>query len=160
MKKFKNILYYIVLGVLIILVAAVLTGRYKGMQAFTVLTGSMEPELPVGSVIITVPADINSLSVGDDISFVRDESLTVITHRVVEIDKASEQVTTRGIANNVTDSPSRIDNVLGKVIFCIPRAGYLAVYFADTRVKTISMIILIAAVFILIIKPMGKEKKK
>ena len=42
---------------------------FGGYSFFRVITGSMEPEIPVGTLILTKEVDINTLNIGDIISF-------------------------------------------------------------------------------------------
>ena len=53
-----------------------------GYEVYSVTSGSMEPTLPVGSVIYVRPVEPETVRAGDIIAFYSDA--TVITHRVVE----------------------------------------------------------------------------
>ena len=76
-----------VLVVIVVVVALLLVGaRLFGLQVYAVLSGSMEPTYHVGSVIYVEPVDPSEIQVGDPITFVMNEELTVATHRVVRID--------------------------------------------------------------------------
>lgn len=126
-----------------------------------VLTASMEPELPVGSLLIISPADYKNIQIGDDITFVRDNNLTLVTHRVIEKDDKTQYITTQGIANNSADKPTSYDNVVGKVVFHIPLVGYFAIWTATLKGKIICGIIIAALVaFSILLSVTGKEKSK
>ena len=90
-----------------------------------VQTGSMEPVLPVGSVLIIRKTDFNSIQVGDIISFYStDPALNgrINTHEVIQRD--GDLLITKGKANSLVDNyPVSADNILGKVVFCSPLAG-------------------------------------
>ena len=130
-KKIWNCITW-VLVVLVVLVAVALVGvRLFGMQVYTVLSGSMEPEYHVGSLIYTKEVNHHDLEVGDDITFMLNEN-TIVTHRIIEIipDEANADVLrfrTKGIAN-VTEDLSLVhyENILGKPVFTIPYLGYVA----------------------------------
>lgn len=126
-----------------------------------VLTGSMEPELPVGSLLIIKPADYEHIEVGDDITFVRDANLTLVTHRVIEKDDETRHITTQGIANNTPDKPTSYENVVGKVVFHIPYVGYFVIWTSTLKGKVICAIIIAALVAfsILISEPDSKKEK-
>lgn len=109
-----------------------------------VMTSSMEPELPVGSLLIITPTDYENIQIGDDITFVRDESLTLVTHRVIEKDNLSQKITTQGIANNTSDAPTSYQNVVGKVVWHIPYVGYLVIFLSTAQGKIISIILIVA----------------
>ena len=125
------------LGTLVVsivaLFAIVLVGlRLTGYRTFTVMSGSMDPEYPVGAMIYVKPVDYQSLKVGDVISFVANDDKTVVTHRIVEIeiDKKDASVwrfKTKGDANSNPDGKLvHYKNVLGKPMIVIPFIGYFA----------------------------------
>ena len=107
--------------------------RIFGVQVFGVLTGSMEPTYPTGSLIYVSDVDTNDLRVNDVITFSLSPGV-IATHRIVEVvpdENNPSQVSfrTKGDANNVVDqslvSPR---NVIGKVVFSVPQLGYIASY--------------------------------
>lgn len=118
---------------LLAVVAVVLAGtRLLGFRTFTVMSGSMEPEYPVGAMVYVRPVNYQELKVGDVISYVADDEKTVITHRIVKIeaDKKDNSVLrfqTKGDSNNVADAKMvHYKNVLGVPIMTIPMVGYVA----------------------------------
>ncbi len=112
-----------------------------------VLTGSMEPELHVGSLLVIMPAEYDDIAIGDDITFVRDEELNLVTHRVIAKDDENMTITTKGIANNIPDKPTIYENVLGKVRLSIPLIGYIGVWLSTP--SGIIAVVTIAAVIVL-----------
>lgn len=121
-----------VLVAIVVVLAVVLAGvRVFGLQVFSVLSGSMEPEYHVGALIYVQKVDPFTLQVGDDITFLLDEE-TVATHRIVGIlpdenDPTVIRFRTQGIANDQEDgTPVHYKNVVGKPIFTIPYLGYVA----------------------------------
>lgn len=94
-----------------------------GYSFFRVMTGSMEPGIPVDSLIVVKKQEIQELEVGDVISFFsRDPSLMgeVNTHRIVEINEENGEYVfaTKGDANNVADRYLTLEeDVIGKVVF-------------------------------------------
>lgn len=162
MKKLGNILSSLLIALLAVLLIAVLVSKLIfGVEMKAVLTASMEPELPVGSLLIISPADYKDIQIGDDITFVRDNNLTLVTHRVIEKDDKTQHITTQGIANNSADFPTSYDNVVGKVVFHIPLVGYFAIWTATLKGKIICGIIIAALVaFSILLSVTGKEKLK
>lgn len=103
-----------------------------GYRAYFVQTSSMEPELPVGSVIIIHEAAPHEIQVGDDITVsTDDEEHEYITHRVVEVldnynDSGEPAFVTQGVAQSYPDEDVRLaGQVIGKVQLCIPWIGYI-----------------------------------
>jgi len=92
-----------------------------GYSAMVVLTGSMQSEIPQGSVIITKVVDPNTLEVGDDITYLMNGNTTV-THRIIEIHENFENTTrgfeTQGIMNAEPDKEIVLaNNLVGKVVY-------------------------------------------
>lgn len=121
--------------VFIVVVLALLMGgaRIIRLQVFSVLSGSMEPSYPVGSLIYVKKMNPTELRKGDVITFMLNEE-TVATHRIVDVvvDEQDPQVLrfkTKGDANDVEDgSLVHYKNVLGSPIFMIPMLGFVASY--------------------------------
>ena len=102
--------------------------RFLPYQTYTVLSGSMEPTLPVGSVIIAVPARGEELNTGDIITVANPQHAGVlVTHRIIAIGNGPEGRTfqTKGDANNVADSWVVPGTGNGwRYAFSIPYLGY------------------------------------
>jgi signal peptidase I len=112
-------------------------------RSYIVLTGSMEPELPVGSMVYTQPKP--SYAVGDVITFTDKEDRTV-THRITAVKGDSYE--TRGDANTKEDSdlvPK--EKVVGSVFLHVPYIGKY-IDFLKTPQNFILFIVLPALVFI------------
>jgi signal peptidase len=96
------------------------------VMPLTVLTGSMEPTIPTGSVVFVAPAEI--YTEGNIITFKRGGLDAPVTHRVTGVEVVSGEYlyTTKGDANEIVDMQKvRADEVLGKVSFHIPYVGWL-----------------------------------
>ena len=73
-----------ILVIFVVILAVLLVGvRLVGFDVYTVLSGSMEPTYHTGSLIYVRDAEPADIEVGDPITFVLDENLTVATHRVI-----------------------------------------------------------------------------
>lgn len=96
-------------AVLLIAVGAAMLGAAQAVGAIrlaTVLTGSMAPGIPTGSIVLDTPTPVSRIAPGDVITFVAPEPYTrVVTHRIVEIDRSSGDtiVVTKGDANDTVD---------------------------------------------------------
>ncbi|NLZ46373.1 MAG: signal peptidase I [Clostridiales bacterium] len=163
MKKVADILSTILIVFLIVAIVTVLVLKLAfGAEMKAVVTPSMEPNLPVGSLIVIFPTDYDKINVGDDITFIRDKNLTLLTHRVISKDDTTKKLTTQGIANNTADKPTTYDNVLGKVRFCIPYLGYLIIWTNSTYGKAIAIVVIAVIVILSIVlgKSTPKKQKK
>ncbi|MCG2686258.1 signal peptidase I, partial [Candidatus Parcubacteria bacterium] len=115
-------------------------------QSLVVMSGSMEPEIHTGSVVIVRSAE--TLAVGDVITFARpDDPKNFITHRIESIE--DDIIKTKGDANNAPDNwEVRQEDVQGKVAASVPHLGY-AVHFAKTQRGFVLLILLPALLIIL-----------
>ena len=123
-----------------------------------VFSGSMEPAIPVGGIVVIKPVDPETLRIGDVICFRLSEP-TSITHRIKNI--TDEGFITKGDANEDPDQwIVKKENVIGRVIFTIPFIGYLG-YFVRTPTGFILLIVIPASVIIIMeIRNIVKELKK
>ena len=121
-----------------------------GVGLTVVLSGSMEPELSVGDLLVVVRQD--SYAIDEVVVF--QEGRIGVVHRIIEMDGTT--VTTQGDANNAPDEPMDISRVKGKVVLAIPLIGHV-VNMIKTPVAT--GVILAAAIFLLE-RSFHKEKEK
>ncbi len=147
--------------VLIVLCAILLMGaRLIGYQCYTVISGSMRPEFNVGDLIYVKSVDVNTIEVGDPVTFILNEDLVVATHRVVRVDAENQRLYTKGDANEVEDSePVHFNNVIGVPQFSVPKLGYVSEFIQNPPGMYISLVvgaILIISAFV----PDVIEKKK
>jgi signal peptidase I len=96
-------------------------------SALTVLTGSMTPGIPVGSVVLIRPVDPSTLHVGDIATYqVAPGKAEFITHRIAKIDisKTPTAFTFKGDANRGADiNPVPAGAIRGEVWFHVPYLG-------------------------------------
>ena len=137
-----------------------------GVGAAVIVSGSMEPTLSVGDLIIV--AEQEDYEVGDVVVF--QDGHMAVTHRIMEIREVKEktpdpetgelltrwEVITKGDANNTEDEPFDKERIMGEVVFSIPLVGYL-VNMIKTPVGT--LVILATAVF-LMERSFRADKKK
>ena len=152
-----------ILGTLIMLVAllaclGLTVPRFAGIQSYVVVTGSMEPSIPVGSLVYAKPVEPETLQVGDVIVFystnaasngTAQDGAIPITHRVVENHVDKGEIITKGDANESVDMfPAAYINVVGKMLAHVPKLGYLASPLSSLQGK-IAMVMVIFAGFLL-----------
>lgn len=138
-KWICNVLFVIYASGLMLLAAPSLLG----LQAFAVTSGSMEPELPVGTAVYVKGAAFEDISEGDIITFLADGHGTKVTHRVTGVKKEEQAFTTKGDANDIADArPVNYENVVGKVIYFLPYTGYLLILFSSKAGKISAICVL------------------
>lgn len=173
-KKIWDVTSSVLVGVVVIFAVLLIGVRLFGIQVYSVISGSMEPEYPVGALIYVKEVKSSEVEVGDVITFVLSNE-TPATHRVIAIDKDAQLFYTQGDANYqineetgekvyMEDPPVHFNNLIGKPVFKIPVLGYIAYYIQHPP----GMYIAIAAGAILLIlvflpdllKSEKKETKK
>ncbi len=123
----------VLIGLVVLLAVALVGVRLLGIQVYVVLSGSMEPKYPTGSLLYITDVDPDTLEVDDVITFQLTDTMTA-THRIIELVPDEDDPTvirfrTKGDNNKVVDT-SLVDKeaVVGKAVFCIPYLGFLATY--------------------------------
>lgn len=120
------------------------TGAYRTL---TVLSGSMEPLIPVGSMIVVVPVVPEEIGVGDVVTYnapIQDGR--VVTHRVVQIQQPGRRpvIVTKGDANAAPD-PWRAQ-VSGDVVWrlraVVPEAGKAITFMRSKGAHTATVFVL------------------
>ena len=170
MKKAFGIITTSLLVIVIILAIMLAGVRLVGITPYTVLSGSMEKKIPVGSLIYTVEVNPSTLKEQDVITYVI-EGGTVVTHRIIELLPDEEDPTlvrfrTKGDNNDIPDGdPVHPKNILGKVIFTVPLLGYIAWFVQNPPGSYITIgigVILVLLTFLpeLLDKLEEKEAKK
>lgn len=140
------IILILLLGVFFLLATSTLPFDTK---IYSVRSGSMEPTIPSGSLIVVVPADFYSQ--GDIITFKSSTESKTTTHRIFRTHEAHGEnyFITKGDANDALDSPMvHNSDIVGKLKFSLPLLGYLISF-----IKTVPGLILLfylPATFIII----------
>ncbi|MCK4791838.1 MAG: signal peptidase I [Desulfobacteraceae bacterium] len=154
MKKTSSIAINILIVWLgLVVIGLLLLPRVAGWRFDAVLTGSMEPALNVGGVVVIRPVDIAIIREGDIIAFHSGE--LIVTHRVVEVTSSSGGTSfiTKGDAVEDPDlQPVSAENVMGKVIFHAPYFGYFAAFVKTPLGILLAVLIPATAIIVLEVK--------
>lgn len=150
----------VLLGILVAVNLALLVSRFVlkqepahvlGFYPMLVTTGSMEPDLPAGSLVVAHAQ--SDYRVGDVISFRQGDA--VVTHRV--IGQTPQGFRTAGDANNTPDRETvPLDAVLGRVVVCLPWAGAALMFLREPI--GILLLAAVGAILIFLPKKRGKEQ--
>jgi len=119
------------LALAVLLTLAIAGPLAFGARPHTVLTGSMEPTIAAGDVVIDERIAPTAAAVGDVVTFRDpDDQSRLITHRVRSIRRAGSHLwfVTQGDANNTTERwRIAADGELGRVAYTVPWVGHAAV---------------------------------
>ena len=101
-----------------------------GYQIYEVVSGSMEPEIPVGSLVYVEPAQPAEVREGEIIVFYSGGS--AVTHRVVQNRLVEGEFVTKGDANQQEDlNTISYASLVGRVKYHIPFIGQLLVIYTS-----------------------------
>lgn len=141
---------FIVIGIFVF--AAGKLGLINPLSAYIILSGSMEPTIPVGSIVL-VEKNLR-YNVGDVISYTAGgDAKNVVTHRIASMKDGETYFgdatyITKGDANKAEDqSEVSQSSVLGTTILTVPYIGYPA-HFAKTPQGFILLIIIPATIIV------------
>lgn len=109
-----------------------------GFRIYRVISGSMQPALQIGDVIIIKKA--NNYAEKDIITY--DNGLTIITHRIKSIN--GDEIITEGDANDAPDKPITKDRILGKYFFRISTFSVFSIMLTGKTIYLIMVLVLFA----------------
>jgi signal peptidase len=135
-----------ILGFAAAIAVAVVVPRLGGGTPYAILTGSMRPGMPPGTLVVVRPAAPESLGIGDVITYQLSSGETaVVTHRIVSVAiKADGQRTfrTQGDANNVVDQkPVLPVQIRGKLWYSVPKLGYVNRYVNGDQREVATLVV-------------------
>ena len=176
-KIISGIIFAILVLIIIAIISYVIRINYLASQDrlgdiktnfYTILTQSMHPNIKAGDIVITYKNDDDKYEKEDVITFISKANGGInITHRIkdVYIENGVLSYQTKGDNNNSVDAeiiPSY--NVLGKVIFKIPKAGYIQQFLVSRTGWIIAIVlpslgIIIYDILKLLKKAYGKQNK-
>lgn len=116
------------IAVVILLVAVValtLIAPYFGWRVDTVRADSKDPELKVGSVVVTRPVQVEEISVGDVITFRYPTSGEIVSQRVSAIEDGPSFRTEGIVSGDADPFVTPAQGVVGRVCFHLPFAGHV-----------------------------------
>lgn len=155
----KNVIFGVIFALLVVVMITTITTRINGgtpsifgYSIFRVSSGSMQPELEIGDVILMKECNPLDLKKGDIVTYqgtTGEMAGKAVTHRVVKapFEKDGEYyIQTKGDANDLVDADVSISNVMGIVQCKLPILSWLYEVFL-TPVGLMVVIFLIIAAF-------------
>jgi len=131
------------LAIVMILFVVLFSGTESGMPKtifnysyFTVVSPSMQDEIPQGSFILVKSIDPHKLKVGDNITYMADRSISV-THKIIKIYENYDNsgvlgFQTKGVNNTNPDQDIVYEaNIVGKVVFVLPIFGLVLSHLSE-----------------------------
>ncbi len=167
LKKTGKVLYWFVIAVFLFIAVGTTLSVHEapgGYRMLVVMSGSMEPKIKTGSVVLVKRAA--EYKENDIITFLKNpgdnlkDIKSIITHRIIEVhdDEGRATFTVKGDANDTPDNEMVTERqVLGKVILSIPYAGRA---IAFTKTQTGFMILIVIPAVLLIYNEILNIKKE
>ena len=159
-----------VLGTLLLIIIVTATylpitiPRAFGYEIYTVISGSMEPAIPTGSLVYVKYIQPEEIQTEDVIAFYgTDADGSIVTHRVVSNSAAMGNFITKGDANSDNDmNPIPYANYIGKVQLSVPKLGgiFQTITGTNGKIAAVSMIGLAIVLEILAAVLQGKREKE
>lgn len=138
-------------GVLALAVAVVGVPRLTGAVPLTVLTSSMEPTYPPGTLVVVQATDPDDIRLGDVITYqLQSGRPEVVTHRVIGVttDTAGQRTFRTQGDNNPQPDPAPViaAQVKGTVWYAVPFLGWVA-NGIDPQIKSWATVALACGLF-------------
>jgi signal peptidase len=135
----------VILGIGAAITAAVLVPRLARATPYTILTSSMQPGLPPGTLVVAKPVDPHAIAVGSVITYQRESGRAeVVTHRVVEVGQGPDgqpRWRTQGDANPVQDTDwVRPVQVKGRLWYAVPYLGRANLLLSGHQRRTATLV--------------------
>jgi signal peptidase len=126
----QTVSWVLLLSMLALLTATVILPKVAGATPYTVLTGSMRPGMPPGSLAVTRPVAHEQLKTGDAITYqIRSGEPEVVTHRIISVSTTfggERLFRTQGDANpSPDDKQVKAGQIRGVVWYSLPMLGYV-----------------------------------
>lgn len=148
MAKVSSVLGTLLIGAVVLLCLPLTAPRILGYDVYAIVSGSMEPTIPTGSLAYAKQTAPESVEAEDVIVFRGGaDGASVITHRVVENQKEDRAFITKGDANEAEDIyPVPYEYLLGRVALSVPALGYFLPAVTTTAGKLSLLGVLAGAV--------------
>lgn len=153
---FRIVIYILIIPIIIYNISLIVfsiinkneTPNFFGIKTFVIVSGSMQPDLMIGDIVIVKKCEENDINIGDIISYRAGQS--VITHRVIEFSENDGQTgyITKGDNNNVKDNVVvKFEDIEGKYIGKISKLGNV-VLFLKNKIVIISIILMFYLIYV------------
>ena len=149
-KKICNVLSMVVFLGLLVIAGFLFVPKMLGYDEYAVLSGSMEPGIPVGAIVY-------------DKNFAASEAKegAVVTYQLPAGTLEEQTVVTQGDANNIADAaPVAWQQIIGVYAFHIPYLGYISIYAKTPLGIAVVCGVLIVLILLNFIPDILEEDKK
>jgi signal peptidase len=160
-------LFAVVLGLVAVIV---IIPKILGATPLTILTSSMEPGLPPGTLVVVEPVAPETIIIGDVITYqIESGQAAVVTHRVTEVVSSTTGEPTfilQGDNNAEPDPPVTGAQIQGRLVYSLPWVGNVSSILNGPARATIlpilagGMVLYAAVSIVLGLVAMAKKKRR
>jgi signal peptidase len=137
----------VLLGVVLVFALLLTLPALTGHRSMTVLTGSMEPTLETGSVVVDEVIHPTEARIGDIVTFTDPANPTrLITHRLrsARVEGNTAHMVTKGDANDTVEKwEVPVDGEIGRVVYNVPKLGYVRAMIGTRQGYVVLMVALL-----------------
>jgi signal peptidase len=143
LAAFQRALLNVAAGLGLVCLAVVAVCLALNLRATVVISGSMEPDIPVGAITFHRPTPVGEIAVGDVVTVPRPDDGTLVTHRVVATEPfgAGVKLTLKGDANPEPDPVPYDVTTAGKVVATVPVAGHLVLFVKRNPLTVVGVLL-------------------
>lgn len=118
----------------LVVVGITVTAHMTGLRPLVVRSGSMEPTIPTGGMVLVRAIPASDIAVGDVVAVDRPDN-TRVTHRVLDVvhQTGVAQLTLKGDANKEPDPLPVVVEQAEKVMVSVPSIGRISAFFASAK---------------------------
>lgn len=131
------------------------TPSFFGIKTYTIISGSMKPEINIGDIVVVKEVSDNELRINDIVAYRNGQN--VVTHRIVDMRNPNGEIEyiTKGDNNNTTDDIVLTTELIeGKVVKRIKYLGNVVILLQEK----LSIIIIMITFFIYILSRKNKKE--
>ena len=159
-KKICSVLSMVVFLGLLVIAGFLFVPKMLGYDEYAVLSGSMEPGIPVGAIVYDKNFSESEAREGAVVTYQLPAG-TLVTHRIISVDKEEQTVVTQGDANNIADTALVAwQQIVGVYAFHIPYLGYISIYAKTPLGIAVVCGVLIVLILLNFIPDILEEDKK
>jgi signal peptidase len=152
-------IFKLLFTLMVILACVFILGYVLGCRAEIVLSGSMEPTINAGGLIVTRPISPEDIQAGDILTYTSASGREIICHRVVFVEENPLRFFTQGDANKSPDPiPASPPQIIGIFCFQAPYLGYLLHFIRSPPI--LLGVITVFAAFIAVSERTGSWKSR
>ncbi|MCL2434394.1 MAG: signal peptidase I [Clostridia bacterium] len=122
--------------------------KIMGYSFFTLMSDSMDSQIPMGSIVVIRHTDQQKIIIGDVVTYIR-ENNTTVTHKVVDIFEDYSHSGMRGFETQGVDIPLPdpdivyANNIIGRVVWHSAFIGRMLIFLLVNWIYVVIVVVLL-----------------